>query len=215
MSDISAGQAIGEPTIAERATDSTVYGGQKSDRAVKNLLINRRFQLRWIGSIVGLTVLLFGTLGSFIYHQEVNSSTAVIAGLNQMYEPEEAALMAELFETSDTGIMFGLLATGTALIIMLAGTSLVFTHRIAGPMYAIGRMHEAITAGIYSHGRRFRVADEFQEVSESYHRMMDALRDREERDVATLEALCMLSDLPAEAKVAINELIAVKRPRID
>jgi HAMP domain-containing protein len=203
-----------EQTMSGSAETRVYGGGKRSDRAIRNLLINRRFQLRWIGSIVGLTCLLFGTLGSFIYQQETSSSAAIIEGLNQMYEPEEAALMAELFQTSDGGIMFGLLGTGAALIIMLAGISLVQTHRVAGPMYALSRMHDAVTAGIYRHGRRFRDGDSFQEVSNSYERMLDSIREREENEVATLEALRM-TDLPNDAKVAVNELLAAKRARID
>ena len=39
----------------------------RNRRSIRNYLINRRFQLRWIGSILVLAMLIFITLGTYIY----------------------------------------------------------------------------------------------------------------------------------------------------
>lgn len=185
-----------------------------NQRRLRNLLIDAHFQLPWVGAIAVLTVGLFLVLGAVILWQAHTASAAIVEGLSALYSPEDAAVMEEMFTTSDHGVLIGLSVAGGTLVLLLAACGLVMTHKVAGPMVALRSSLVAVAAGQYGRARAFRQGDAFQSVSNDMITMVSALKDRERTELAVLEGLRELT-LPAGARAALNDLIAEKRARVE
>lgn len=183
-------------------------------RSLRNYLINRGFQLKWIGLILVLTTLLFATLGGYIYWYEKHTTDSILTDLSQLYSVEELEVMQSMFSESDSEVLGGLLAAGTVLILLLAAVGIVLTHKVAGPMYALVLGMNRITTGDWSSRRGFRRGDEFQEVGQSFQRMTGALRDKELAELDQLEALRGTPDLSVDVQQGLDRLIREKRQRI-
>ena len=184
------------------------------ERKVKNYLIDRSFQLRWVGAVIVLTVLLLSALGGYIVYAEQHASEAIIQGLQKFYEPEAAAEVAEMFEVEDNAIMWGLLATGLGLVFSLAGIGILVTHKVAGPMVGLKFSLDSAAQGHYGRIRGFRQGDAFPTVSQSLLEMGQSLRAREEHEIRRLEALLQADELPGTAAAAVRKLIDEKRSRL-
>lgn len=181
-------------------------------RSVKNYLVKRPFQLRWTVRILLVAGAIFATLGGYITWKEQHVSDQLVEGLNRMgYEPEEVALMSSLYKSDDRGMLWGLLAAGGTLVVVLAGLGIVLTHKVAGPVYALGRFMDQVRDGSLRSVRGFRRGDEFPELAESFTGMLAALRHREDREIASLEGLSARPDLPDAVRAELLELAAEKR----
>ena len=183
-------------------------------RHVRNYLLNRRFQLKWTIAILLLTAALFGTLGGYIYWQEKHSSDDILEVMRTAFDAETAAVFEGMLETEDSGYAWGLLGIGGALILLLAGTGIVLTHKVAGPMYSLVRSFRRVKAGDYTSVRAFRKGDEFQEVSIAFREVVDALADNESSEIAELEKIRDMFGIPAEAASALDALLENKRSRV-
>lgn len=85
-----------------------------------------------------------------------------------------------------------------AVIIFIAG--IIISHKIAGPMYRIGKSAEAIRSGDLSVSFRIRKGDEMKEASSALEEMVDSLQ----ADFAEIK----------KAGRALDEKIAVIEPQI-
>ena len=183
------------------------------ERKVKNYLINRSFQLRWVGAVVVLTALLVSVLGGYIVYAEQEASEAITSTLNSYYEADAAATMAEMMQAEDSAVLWVLLGTGLVLVLLLAGVGVVVTHKVAGPMVGLKQSLDAVAQGHYQRIRGFRQGDAFPLVSESLVAMRDALRTRETADVTRLSALLERNDLSDEVSSVLKEIVDEKRGR--
>jgi len=183
------------------------------ERKVQNYLVNRSFQLRWVGAVIVLTTLLLSVLGGYIVHSEQQTSDAIISGLNAYYEAEASAKLADEFQAEDSAVLWTLLGTGFVLVLLLAGVGMIVTHKVAGPMVGLKHSLDSVTNGKYNHIRGFRHGDAFPLVSKSLVSMGDALRARETADVARLSPLVERNDLPEDVVAVLRGIIDEKRAR--
>ncbi len=181
------------------------------NRKVKNLLINRRFQLKWVSLILLLTLALFGSLGGYIWEHERHSSDAIINGLSTLYDAEEVAVMKDLFVASDSDVLYALMGSGAMLIVLLAGVGLVLTHKMAGPVYALRHSMDRVSEGKLYGVRGVRDGDEFQELASSWLSVVETLKSKEETEVEQIDEIARTEGLPDEAKAALQRLAAQKR----
>jgi nitrogen fixation/metabolism regulation signal transduction histidine kinase len=56
----------------------------------------------------------------------------------------------------------------------IAVLGLILSHRTAGPLYHLNRVFEEVCRGNLKARAKFRQNDEFQEVAESFNKMMDS-----------------------------------------
>lgn len=185
----------------------------KNQRRLRNYLINMKFQLPWVISGAAVVAMVFGTLATYVLWQENNASATVLNGLGQLYQPEEASAMNELFTSSDASIFWALFGTGGALIALMVVVGIIMTHKVAGPMHGLVRAFGAIRAGNYLAVHGFRRGDAFQNVGDELVLTARALYDREKAELDALEAVRAAGVSP-DALPALNELIASKRTRV-
>lgn len=133
--------------------------------------INRKFQLKYTVGIIVIVVAMsvFFSLAARSYIQDVLTASVQ----TQLTESQAAASLAhEQVKTLSNNIflLFGFF------VLIITMFSILVTHRIAGPMFALKRrMMEVAQGVIHAKPLQFRRTDEFQDVAETFNMMMQNL----------------------------------------
>jgi hypothetical protein len=183
----------------------SVIASQKPSWRRRTYLIDREFQLKYIFM---LTAIGAGSLGLF----GVLAWWAHTAALESGSAAEGVAGMTILWLT-------GLGVVGTAVALGLFG--LVFTHRVAGPVYVMNLYVEALAAGHYPKLRPLRRYDELKKFFDRFSHAVGRIRAREADEAQllgqALEAFRPLATTEEARAVlqALEELQLRKREAVD
>lgn len=133
---------------------------QRSKR--RTIMVNPEFQVRlafW-GSIITVAEVMVGCVLVML----------VALTNSNLSEPEQVNFFYKLI-----GIIGGVILVMTALNFVIA---LLFSHRIAGPMYRLRKSMEQVGTGDLSLLIRLRSGDELHELKDSFNDMVSSLRDK-------------------------------------
>jgi methyl-accepting chemotaxis protein len=121
-------------------------------RKARNYLINRKMQLRLTFKFIALTVSFCLVIGVLVYHTiwPVVSGFVPLALINQL----KGLIFYRLFYFS------------IPLIILIMGCCIVFTHKIAGPIYNMESKLEQLLDGETPRLIVLRKGDELQELAD-------------------------------------------------
>jgi len=149
---------------------NTDAGSQRPTRQLRNLLINPRFQLKYLAWIFfsGLAVLV---ANAWIFYAYVHKNYSVLVELAPMTEDIRTQLFKELQQ-----VVFAVSIASCVFLLVVCIMALVFSHKIAGPLYHFRISFEKIRAGKVTERVHLRPKDEFQEVALAFNEMMDSLR---------------------------------------
>jgi hypothetical protein len=144
---------------------------RKQSKGRRVFLINPRFQLLFLGFMVGiaaLAILIF--YGSNLYFLSEFTRNGQALGLppDHVYFEflnAQRQLMTQIFSLT-SGICIGVMSLG----------GLLFSHRVAGPLYRLHRHMLDVAAGRTSDPVKFRRGDFFPEVAEAYNEQLKALK---------------------------------------
>ncbi len=116
-------------------------------RQLRNYLLDRRYQLRYTLMMVVITTLLTSGLGYIWYQQMRETSRAIepraLASLNEKAVQQIKDEMA----TQDRLRLLVLVGFGFLFAVAVAGYGIVLTHKVAGPLFKIGRYMMSIKEG--------------------------------------------------------------------
>jgi nitrogen fixation/metabolism regulation signal transduction histidine kinase len=109
----------------------------------------------------------------------------------------------------DTRALLIIIASLGGLVIFVLGIGIWLTHKVAGPLFIVGRYLNDIAEGRFSQPRPLRQGDELQDFYDTFQSMVKGLSDRERADLDSVrEALASLakgSD-PSSVQTAIATL---------
>ncbi|HLM73440.1 MAG TPA: HAMP domain-containing protein [Polyangiaceae bacterium] len=229
----------------------------RDQRSAKNYLIDRRFQLKYTGLLVGIALLLSGALGIILWStssqiiaqsrkavqqgqvtvqkgqetvkrgQQVldlsrNLTSAVRMDVERQGNPDlvkafeedtadeerkrkeeqdrleldEVALkewaaqleqQAQDVEKRQRDIAVGLLVVLSLLVLGVGLAGIVFTHKVAGPIYKMKRLLPQVGEGKLIVRERLRRGDELHDFFAAFEKMVDDLRHRKESEIATID----------------------------
>lgn len=138
-------------------------------RSKRNYFPEPRFQIRYLLILAaGLLVQTLVTCGLITYFVRENYTLFVQFG----------ALESELTQVLYRELRFLIASIVATFLLFLSGTlflGVIFSHRIAGPIYALKRTIRAILKG-EDVELRFRHQDEFRELVDSFNEMVRKLR---------------------------------------
>jgi len=154
----------------------------RSNRSVKSLLLDRRFQLKYTSMIVGVATVLSLGLGGFLVNKVKENSR--ILGLENL---GDAGFQAHLF-SADNELVMSIAISLALFLVILSGLGIIMTHRVVGPIYVIKRHLDALAAGRLPHIRGLRKGDEFVDCHKSLVNAIDQLHNELERDIDVLSA---------------------------
>ena len=154
----------------------------KIPRRRRSYVINPSFQWKYTMLALASVFILSGFLTVVLF--------------NVLHQQARARVMAPMSVTTiDNLRMIGLSAAAFGVVVALAlGVSVfVFTHRIAGPIYVIGRTLEDLAAGRIPQTRPLRQCDEFKDVHDVLCATVERIKVDRSRQVETLTELYNLA----------------------
>lgn len=156
-------------------------------RRLRNYWILGSYQLRFTAITVVLCGTLLGVLG-YHWYQEMAVASDIIR-VNALSSMTEAELrwMEEELATQDLHRMAIMGGVGLFLCFIVAGFSVVLTHKAAGPLLVMTHKMEEITEGNLDPPRKLRKGDALVEQYTRFVTMVDALRGRADQDLQDLE----------------------------
>lgn len=139
-------------------------------RSIKNYWLNPRFQGKYIFwvSFTGLALIL-GNASVFYFYTKENYS--LLVDLSPMTEQAKFQLYHEL----DTIVVY-LIGANLIFLLITAVLGLLFSHRVAGPLYHFKRIFKEVKKGNLDARIHLRPKDEFKDVAAEFNEMMDAIK---------------------------------------
>ncbi len=174
--------------------------GRAPKRHVRNYLLDTGLQLRLASYLLAAATALSVGLGVLLYQAYRETSRVIALG-----DPDAGHSIAQALAREDRWRIVFVAVALAAVLVCLLGAAVVITHRIAGPAFVIARTCRQVGEGNLTPPRPLRSRDLLVDLADDVATMVDALRDREqrEREVA-LAAVATLRDPHAtdEARAA-------------
>ena len=150
--------------------------------ARRKLLINEHFQLHFIAFTAGISLgaCIFFYIASSYFFMKYHEY-AVEVGLRPS-DPFFRVLYN--MEMMLTNIFVG---TAAAVLLVSVIGGLLFSHRVAGPMYRLRKHFEAVARGETWSNVNFRNKDYFSDVADAYNEQQNYVRQKLGIDVATAD----------------------------
>ena len=185
--------------------------GDKTQRRMRNYLIDRRFQLKYTGMVLLVTVTVAGGLGYLAYGFSQGQTEALTAQI--MAQPDLAADTAsdleEFAQQEDRKIRNAIFAGVLLLTLALGLTGIIVTHRVVGPAYRMRRLFQHVGEGKLEITTGIRKGDELQELYHSFADMVESLRDQRAEEIEQLEQTLIKMESAGVQSAYITELRAV------
>ena len=185
--------------------------GDKTQRKMRNYLIDRRFQLKYTGMVLLVTVTVAGGLGYLAYGFSRGQTEALTAQI--MAQPDlavdTASDLEEFAQQEDRKIRNAIFAGVLLLTLALGLTGIIVTHRVVGPAYRMRRLFEHVGEGKFEVTTGIRKGDELQELFHSFADMVESLRDQRAEEIEQLEETLIKMESAGVQSAYITELRAV------
>jgi signal transduction histidine kinase len=150
-------------------------------------IVDRAFQFKYTGIILGVAAVTSSVLGAFLYgaYNEMNSILEVIATLNQM----PGAVPQDIDSESVTAVFRILGGSLVAEVVVLGVLGLIITHRVCGPIFVVTRHLQTMIDGKHPALRAQRAGDEFASLFDTFRKLIDKSRARDEDEAKKLGAV--------------------------
>lgn len=184
----------------------------RSQRKLRNYLINKRFQLKYTFMITSLSALLVVILGIPLYQTVSDASDQLAACVlsDDTYASDtQVTLLKKSLEAEKHKTVYIL---GGFLLLLLTGLTLsgiFITHKVAGPMYKIRKLLGSVEGNNLQLEGSLRKGDELLELFESFNDMINRLRDYRKEEINQLsEVIDLLKEAPEKGNInkAISNL---------
>ena len=102
-------------------------------------------------------------------------------------DPQAVASLEAFGKERDRQILAGIVGGIAALVIALALTGIVVTHKMVGPAYKMRLLLARVAAGHLRVDGGLRKGDELQDVFNAFNDMVNTLRSRQASEIALLD----------------------------
>ncbi|MCB9599507.1 MAG: hypothetical protein H6721_08910 [Sandaracinus sp.] len=176
--------------MSANAETRPVPQGAPPKRRLRNYLLDTRFQLKYTGMVVLVTVAVASVLGWFAYDHSKGQteSMALNIALQPDLDPDVAANLEGWAEAEDRKVLLSIVLGILGLALALGFTGIIVTHKLVGPAYKMRLLLNQVADGKLKLQGRLRKGDELQELFEAFANMVESLREAQAREVAELDA---------------------------
>jgi nitrogen fixation/metabolism regulation signal transduction histidine kinase len=183
-------------------------------RRFRNYLLDPRFQMKYVGMVVAVTLVVASVFGAFVYDFSRGLTESSLA--NQMLHDEyqDAAALKSLqaaAEAEDRKVLMAIIAGIALLSVALGLTGIVVTHKVVGPAYKLRKLIDEIAGGKLRVVGSLRKGDELQEIFESFASMVETLRAERLRDIELLEAAVADASAGGASEAALAKIADVSQ----
>jgi HAMP domain-containing protein len=175
---------------------------------MRNYLIDRRFQLKYTGMVLLVTVAVAGGLGYVAYGFSQGQTEALTAHIAAQPDlgADTANDLEQFAQQEDRKVRNAIVAGVLLLTFALGLTGIIVTHRVVGPAYRMKRLFEHVSEGKIEVTTGIRKGDELQELYHSFAEMVESLRDQRGEEIAQLEETLIKMEAAGVQSAYITEL---------
>lgn len=161
-----------------------------AQRRLRNYLLDSRFQLKYTGMVVGVTLVVASLLGAVAYSESKGQTEAlqIQLAVQPDLDPQVAAHLDAFGKQRDRQMLLGILGGILLLTLALGATGIVITHKLVGPAYRMRRLLGTVASGHLKVEGALRKGDELQDVFNAFNDMVSTLRSRQGEEIAQLDA---------------------------
>jgi hypothetical protein len=158
-------------------------------RHLRNYLIDKTLQLRYVVVVSLVSALIAGGLGFLLNRQESYASDTIISSMSSsgFLGPEVIQQVKDSLHAQDRSQITIMLIMGVGLMIVLSGYLVLMTHKVAGPLYKISAYFDRMRDGKLPKVWPLRKGDQLVDFFEQFRAMDEALRERTEKEIAAME----------------------------
>ena len=185
--------------------------GDKRQRKLNNYLLDRRFQLKYTGMVVFVTVSVASVLGYLAYDFSKGQTEAFTAQMASQPSLDEATAndLEQFAKQEDRKVRNAIVGGVLLLAIALGLTGILVTHRVVGPTYRMKRLFRHVGEGHLEVTTGIRKGDELQDLYHSFAEMVESLRDQRAEDIERLERTVAQMEASGAQSAYITEIRAV------
>lgn len=147
----------------------------------RNYLVDRAFQLKYAALLAVIGASLSAAFGVLMIVIEMESFRPLHGTLSA--EGLAALRRVELTQLGMTAVTSILMAVSLGLL------GILVTHRVAGPIYVLGRYVSVLARGRYPMMRPLRKRDELKGFFERFREAVESLRARDEEEARELDTV--------------------------
>jgi hypothetical protein len=153
-------------------------------RHLRNYILDRRLQLRYVLIVTLVSAAVAAVLGYFIWYQKSYATQTIIDSLNRT-DWIDAGLKAEISRTlksTDAFIIRKMALIACGIFALLTLFLIVMTHKVAGPLFKIGQDFDRIVDGSLAQLADLRHGDYLADFFTKFKAMHEAVRARATHD---------------------------------
>lgn len=164
----------------------------------RTYLVDRGFQLKYTAILVVVGAAITALFGTMMYQ-------AHVAATDMMGLPDKFHEIVT--KNYDDRLLYMVAAIAVVMTMSLALFGVLITHRVAGPIYIIGRYVKVLGDGRFPELRPLRRNDELKDFFASFQEAVENMRSRDAADLAALDqALDQLERFCASSPDAAKQL---------
>jgi hypothetical protein len=165
-------------------------------RHIRNYLIDKSLQLRYVAAVAIVSAVIAGGLGYLVNHQAAVASDVIIKSMRSsgFLPPEAISEITDSLHAQDRKLLVSMLIMGIGLMVVLSGYLVLMTHKVAGPLYKIGLYFDQISGGKLPKVWPLRKGDQLVDFFEQFRTMDEALRVRTQDEILALEKFVALAE---------------------
>ncbi|MFH1438741.1 MAG: hypothetical protein ABIJ56_23730 [Pseudomonadota bacterium] len=182
----------------------------RSQRKLKNYLINKRFQLKYTLMIASLTTILVIILGFVIFRtvsQASDQLAACVLGDETYASDDQVDLLRASLAADKRKALYILFGFLFLLLFGITLSGIYITHKVAGPMFKIQKLMRDVDSNNLLLLGKLRKGDELLELFEDFDAMINRLRDGRKTDIEKINEVAeQLREAPE--KGTIKDVVA-------
>lgn len=184
--------------------------GAPPKRHFRNYLLQPKFQLKYTGMVIAVTIVVASVLGYVAYDYSTGQTRMLMATSTQFdVAPETAALFEESAREEDRKVLFGIAGGIALLAITLGFTGILVTHKLVGPAHKLKLLLGDVRDGRLKVVGKLRKGDELQDVFLAFEGMVEELRRRQAEEVASLAESIARAKTAGTPEDVIKDLTSV------
>jgi methyl-accepting chemotaxis protein len=187
-------------------------GGGPPKRRLRNYLLDTRFQLKYTGYVVVVTLVVASVLGALAYRESRAQTEMMSIGWAMEADPADdtSAFIEERARAYDRNMLLSIIGGILALTITLGFVGIFITHKVVGPAFKLKLLLQHVTDGHLSLKGRLRKGDELQDVFLVFEQMIETLRERQREEIELLDHGIESAKKSGASEEALTDLIALK-----
>jgi len=138
----------------------------------------------------------------------VSSFNSTAAEADKQLEEQQKALFVQqdTIRRQQRTMLLSIAGALAAMVFLIGVMGIYLTHKIAGPIYKMKMLLRQVANGKLSFKGKLRKGDELQDLFETFALMVEALRERQAREVQELEAAMLLARSSGASQESIAKI---------